>query len=103
LPSLFTLEIISHHPEISEEDKDALSIGHRGGRGAVIEWVLGFAPGRADGSPPLNLPSGAAQAHRNQIIALGSGKENAISYQDGGGLPHRQLRLPQNILLRPKL
>jgi hypothetical protein len=69
----------------------------------MIEGVLGFAPGSADGSPPLNPPGGAAQAHRNQIIALGSGEENAIPYQDGGGLPYRQLCLPQNVLLRPKL
>ena len=103
LPSLFALEIISDQAEISEEDKDALSIGHRGGRGAMIEGVLGFAPGSADGSPPLNLAGGAAQAHRNQIIALGSGEKNAIPYQDRGGLPYRQLRLPQNVLLRPKL
>ena len=48
LPSLFALEIISDQAEISEEDKDALSIGHRGGRGAVIESVLGFALGSAD-------------------------------------------------------
>src|SRR5881628_3690218 len=37
LPSLFALEIISEQAEISEEDKDALSIGRRGGRRAVIE------------------------------------------------------------------
>jgi hypothetical protein len=48
LPSLLTLEIISEQAEISEEDKDAPSIGHRGGRGAVIEGVLGFTPGSAN-------------------------------------------------------
>src|SRR5262249_44720614 len=32
-PSLLALEIISDQAEISEEDKDALSIGYRGGRG----------------------------------------------------------------------
>ena len=42
--ALFAREIISDQAEISEEDKDALSIGHRGGRRAVIEGVLGFAP-----------------------------------------------------------
>jgi hypothetical protein len=47
----------------------------------------GCAPGSADGSPPLNLAGGAAQAHRNQIIALGSGEENAIPRQNGAGLP----------------
>src|SRR5262249_10281134 len=35
LPSLFALEIISDQAEISEEDKDALSIDGRGGRRAV--------------------------------------------------------------------
>jgi hypothetical protein len=60
LPSLFAREIISHQAEISEEDKDALSIGHRRGRRAVIQGVLGFAPGSADGSSPLNLAGGAA-------------------------------------------
>src|SRR3982074_1814206 len=99
----FTREIKNHPAEISEEDKDALSIGDRGGRRAVIESVLRFAPGSADGSPPLNLAGGAAQAHRNQIIAAGSGNENAIPRQDGGGLSYRQLCLPQNVLLRPKL
>jgi hypothetical protein len=103
LPLLFALEIIGDQAEISEEDKDALSIGHRGGRRAVIEGVLSFASGRADGLPPLNLAGGAAHAHRNQIIALGSGKENAIPRQDGGGLSSRQFGLPQNVLLRPKL
>ena len=43
LPSLVALEIIGHQAEISEEDKDALSIGHGGGRSAVIEGVLVFA------------------------------------------------------------
>jgi len=84
LPSLFAREIISDQAEVSEEDKDALSIGRRGGRRAVIEGVLGFAPGSAHGSPPLNLAGCSAQAHRNQIIALGSGEKNAISCQHGG-------------------
>jgi hypothetical protein len=44
----------------------------------MIEGVLGFTPGCADGSPPLNLTGGAAQAHRNQIITVGSGEKNAI-------------------------
>src|SRR5882724_7599074 len=48
LPSLFAREIVSDQAEIGEEDKDPLAIGHRGGRGAVIEGVLGFAPGSAD-------------------------------------------------------
>ena len=48
LPSLSTFEIIRDQTEISEEDKDALAIGHRGGRRPVIEAVLGFASGRAD-------------------------------------------------------
>ena len=48
LPSLFALDIISGKAEISEEDKDALSIGHSGWSGAVIEGVLGFAPRSAD-------------------------------------------------------
>jgi hypothetical protein len=69
----------------------------------MIEGVLGLAPPSRDGSPPLNLPGSAAQTHRNQIIALGSGQENAIARQDGGGLSYRQLYLPQNVLLRPKL
>src|SRR5207248_11801250 len=86
LSSLLGLEIISDQAEISEKDKDALSIGHRGGRRAVIEGVLDFAPRSREGSPLLNLAGSAAQAHRNQIIALGSGQENAIPRQDGGGL-----------------
>jgi hypothetical protein len=89
LPSLFALEIISDQAEIREEDKDAFSIGHRSRRRAVIEGVLGFALGSADGSLPLNLAGGAAQTDRKQIIALGSGKENAILNQDGGGFPWR--------------
>ena len=47
-PSLFALEIISDQAEISEEDKNTVSVRHRGGRGAIIEVVLGFAPGSAD-------------------------------------------------------
>jgi hypothetical protein len=69
----------------------------------MIKGVQGFTPGSAYGSPPLNLAGGAAQTHRNQIIALGSGEENALPYQDGGGLPYRQLCLPQNVFVRPKL
>src|SRR5262249_22055457 len=103
LPQLFALEIISDQAEISEEDEDALSIGHWSRRRAVIELVLVFAFGRADRSLPLNLAGGPAQTDRSQIVALGSGKENAILNQDGGGLPRRQLCLPQNVLLRPKL
>jgi hypothetical protein len=81
----------------------AVAAGDRGGCRAVIEGVLGFVPARADRSPPLHLAVGAAQAYRDQIIALGSGEKNAIPYQDGGRLAFRQLRLPQNVLLRPKL
>jgi hypothetical protein len=103
LPSLFALEIISDQAEIGEEDKNTLSIGHRSRRRAVIEFVLVFAFRSADGSLPLNLAGGAAQTDRNQIITLGSGKENAIPNQDGGGFPWRQLCLPQNIFFRTKL
>ena len=87
LPSLFALEIISDQAEIREEDKDAFSIGHWSRGRAVIKGVLVFAFGSADGSLPLNLASGAAQTDRHQIIALGSGQENAILNQDGGGFP----------------
>jgi hypothetical protein len=62
LPSLFAGEIVSHQTEISEEDKDALSIGHRGGRGGVIKRVPGFAPGGPYGSPPLDLAGRPAHA-----------------------------------------
>ena len=103
LPSLFAREIVRDQSEIGEEDIDVLPIGD-GGRGrAVIERVLGCVPGGADGSPPLDLAGGTAQAHGNQVIALGSGEENAIPHQDGGGLSDGQIRLPQNIFLRPKL
>ena len=93
-PSLVAREVISGKAEIGEEDIDALSIGHRGGRRAVIEAVLGLAPAGADGSPPLNSSRRAARAQRNQIIPLGSGEENEIPHQHRGGLPRRQLRLP---------
>ena len=103
LPSLFALEIVCDQAEISEEDEDVLSIGDRGRRRALIEGVLRFAPGSADRSTPLNLAGGAAQAHRNQVIALGSGEKYAIAGQNRGRLSDRQLGLPQNVLLRPKL
>jgi hypothetical protein len=62
LPSLFAGEIVSHQAEIREDDKNALSIGHRCGRGGVIQRVPGFAPGGPDGSPPLDLAGRTAQA-----------------------------------------
>src|SRR5262249_19789208 len=102
-PSLVAGKIVSGQAEIREEDKNVLPIADCGGRRAVIKGVLGFVPGSPDRSPPLNLPAGAAQAYRNQIIALGSSEEDTIAHQNGRGFPGRQVSLPQNVLLRPKL
>ena len=80
-----------------------MAIGHRGWGGSVIESVLGFALGSADRSPPLNLAGDAAQAKRDQLVALGSGEKNAVPYQHGRRLPSRQLGLPKQVLVGPEL
>jgi hypothetical protein len=64
----------------------------------MIEGMLEFPLGGADGSPPLHLPGGAAQAYRDQVIALSTGEKNAIRYQYWGRLSHRKFCLPQNVL-----
>lgn len=100
---LLAIEIVGDEAEVREEDEDAVSVRDGGGRRAMIEDVLEFASGGADRLPPLELSCRAAEGHRDQVVAFGSGENDVIADEDGGGVADRHFCLPEDVLLRAEL
>jgi hypothetical protein len=56
LPEGLAVEGVGEEAEVGEEDVDVLAVGGGGGGGAMVEGVLGFAFGGAEGAAQSSRP-----------------------------------------------
>jgi hypothetical protein len=64
----------------------------------MVEGVLGFAFGGAEGAAPEFASGGLFEADGEEVVALGGGEENAAADNDGGGLAGGEGGFPEDVL-----
>ena len=69
-----------------------------GGGGAVVEGVLGFAAGGAEGAAPEDFAGGAVDGEGDEIVVLGAGEEDAVADEDRGGFAFGEIGFPEDVL-----
>ena len=101
--AVFPVEIIGGEAEIGEEDKDVLAVGNGVGaaRWLRVCWASRLGARWIDAATPCPVVRLRQMVIRSSPSA--AVRKDAIADQDGGGLPGRQIRLPQDVLLRPEL
>jgi hypothetical protein len=69
----------------------------------MVEGVLGFAFGDAEGAAPEFAAGGLFEADGEQVVALGGGEEDAAADEDGRGLAGGEGCFPEHVLGRAEV
>jgi hypothetical protein len=64
--------------------------------------VQGLFTGARNFSPPVDSAAGTVETDGEELAVIDGGEENPVSDQDRRGMPGRQLRLPNDILVGAK-
>lgn len=97
LPEGFAVLGVGGEAEVREEGEDGVGACGDGGGGSVVEGVLGFAFGGANGLAPQYFAGLAVEAEGEEIVAFRGGEEDFVADDDGGGFAFGEIGLPADV------